>query len=141
MNIVKLALLLLLSWASVSIYSQEAKSNRVEFMLYNLTDSLPPVIKILKPDLMDDMSLQTNKEEVYFIGEVKDESHIKFVAINSEKITIDESGVFTSRIALYPGKNEIRLVASDLYNNLREKFIIIEYSPSFVSSAVKPGEQ
>lgn len=96
-------------------------------MLYNLTDSLPPAIKILEPDLKDELSYRTNVEVIRLTGEVKDDSHIKFVAINSVKMTMDESGLFTTRIELYPGKNEIRLVASDLYNNLEEIFIIIEY--------------
>lgn len=128
-HLVRFALILLLPGVSLPIYSQEAKSNRVEFLLYNLPDSMPPSIHILKPDLMEKMTYRTVVEEIRLIGEVKDESHIKFIAVNSEKKVVDESGVFSTLIELFPGMNEIRLVASDLYNNLQEEFIIIEYNP------------
>ncbi len=61
-QIIKLLIILLMSSATVTIYSQEARSNKVAFNLNNLPDSIPPTIKILSPDLKGDMSYQSKVE-------------------------------------------------------------------------------
>ena len=64
---------------------------------------------------------------------MKDESPIKFVAVASEKKEINNAGIFSASIVLFPGENHVRLVAADAYNNLEELFITIEYNPPLVS--------
>ncbi len=129
---VKLAfiLVLLLVSALTSLYSQETRSNKVEFLLSNLPDTISPAIKILTPELQGELRYLTNIAVVNLTGEVIDNDAVKFLAINSVKIAINDAGLFSSTFELFPGNNEIRLVASDVRNNLQEQFIIIEYDPS-----------
>ncbi len=114
---------------SASTYSQEVRSNRVGFMLRYLPDSLPPTIAILSPDLNGGTTCQVNTEEIHLIGEVRDNDSVRFIAVNSDKRAVSDTGAFTSIIKLFPGKNEVRLVASDMKNNLQELYIFIDYDP------------
>ena len=125
----KLSLVVFLLWGFISIYSQETRSNKVEFSLKNLPDAVPPTIKVLAPDIKKDSIYQTITGEINLVGEVKDESSIKFIAVCSEKKEFNNSGIFSANVELYPGENHIRMVAADAYNNFEELFITIEYTP------------
>ncbi len=128
-HIIKFILIINLLWGCTSIFSQETRSNKVEFALNNLPDAVPPTIKILSPVLLEDLNHQTIAGEINLVGEVKDESPIKFVAVSADKKEINSSGIFSASVELYPGENHIRMVAADAYNNLEELFITIEYTP------------
>ena len=141
MRAIKLILILVVLWGCNFIYSQEAESNTVEFRFNNLPDTQPPSIKILSPFISGDRSIQTDMEELDLIGEVKDESAVKFVSINSDLRAINELGIFSTKIKLYPGNNQIRLVASDVNDNLQEQYITIEYIPPVVTLADKITEK
>ena len=127
--IITMLLVLLMLQAGGHLFAQDARSNRVGFMLNNVPDTLPPVIRILSPELNGSMNIQSGKNRVQLIGEVKDDRMIRFVAVNSIKKAIGKDGRFTADIDLYPGKNEVRLVAADGENNLEEQFLLIEYLP------------
>ena len=126
---IKFIAIILMVSASTNLYSQEIRSNKVEFLLSNLRDSLPPTIRINAPDIIEKHWYQTNVDVIDLIGVVADDDRVRFVAVNSKKTAINDSGIFTSRIELFPGRNEVRLVASDVKNNLQELFIFIDYEP------------
>lgn len=122
-------------WGYSYAFSQEVESNTVRILINNLPDTQPPTIKLMTPDISGDMVYQTDTEEIDLIGEVNDESGVKFVSVNSDIRTINETGIFSSRLKLSPGENKIRLVAADNIDNLQEQFITIEYIPPVVTLA------
>jgi len=105
--------------------------------LNNISDTEPPVIKIIAPALVDGVRFQTDLKELDLIGEVKDESKIRIVFVNNESRLIDESGVFVSSLYLSPGENLIQIKALDKYNNLSSQNFIIQYDPPVVTLADK----
>lgn len=120
-----------------SIYSQEAESKTVSFILNNTPDTDPPVVKIISPALVEGDRFQTDLEKLDLIGEVKDESKIRIVFVNNESRLIDETGIFASSLSLTPGENQIQIRALDEHNNLRSQIFIIQYDPPIVTLADK----
>jgi len=118
-----------------SIYSQEAESNTVEFQLNNIPDTEPPAIKLLAPVMKLGESYQTDLEDIELIGEVTDESKIRFVSINTDIRVVNETGIFAKSMKLIPGKNLIQIKAMDEHNNLQDQYITIEYQPVVVTLA------
>ena len=118
-----------------SIYSQEAESNTVEFILNNLPDTQPPTISILSPVIKEGVNYQTDLEEIELIGEVTDESKIRFVSINTDIRVVNETGIFAKSLILKPGENLIQIKAMDEHNNLQDQYITIEYLPPVVTLA------
>ncbi|MCD4710250.1 MAG: caspase family protein [Bacteroidales bacterium] len=57
--------------------------------------------------------------------------------MNSDIRNINEAGIFSSRLVLEPGKNLIRLVTSDVLDNLAEQLYFIEYIPPVPTLADK----
>ncbi len=119
--------MLLLLGVAQAVCSQEARSNKVEILVNNRPDTLPPVILVEQPDLTDSDHVVTHHPEIRVSGKVEDKSSLRFVAINSMKLILDNSGGFSTTVKLYPGRNELRMVACDLFSNLQEKFLYIEY--------------
>lgn len=117
------------------LYSQEAESKTVEFLLNNVPDREPPVIKIISPVLTEDNRYLTDQNEVDLIGEATDESKIRFVSVNTEIRMVNETGIFVSSLFLSPGENQIQIRSLDEHNNLRNMDIIIEYHPTVLSLA------
>ncbi len=118
-----------------SLYSQEAESNAVEFLLNNIPDTQPPVIRLLSPEIKTGTTYQTELEEIELIGEVTDESIIRFVSINTDIRVVNETGIFAKSIKLIPGENLIQIKAMDEHNNLQDQYITIEYQPLVVTLA------
>lgn len=127
-------------WGYESIYCQDIKSNIVRFKISNIPDTTPPTIRILTPSISEEMNYQTDNDKIVLIGEVKDESGVKFVSVNTDVRTINEAGIFTSGIELLPGKNQLLIATSDNKDNFREQFITIEYIPPVPTLADKITE-
>jgi hypothetical protein len=118
-------------------FCQEVESGYAEIYFNNLPDTKPPSIKILSPVSREDGSYRTEKEEFNVIGEVTDESHIKYVTFDDNLVNINELGIFTVKMKLAPGLNQFRVAASDIKDNLHEEWLTIEYAPPVVSLADK----
>lgn len=112
-----------------SAFCQEVETKSVRIRISNLPDTIPPSIKLMTPYITRDMIYETEVEEIDIIGEVNDESGIKFISVNSELKSVNEAGLFSSRVKLLEGENEIRLVASDNQDNIQEKIYIIAFNP------------
>ena len=142
---VKLFLIFLILHGSVSLLSQEAESNAVRLRLSNLPgkdgkeieDTQPPSISLLMPDIATDTFFQSDVDEIDLLGEVKDESRIRFVSVNNEIRVVNETGIFATTLRLSPGENQVRILAMDEYNNRRDQIITIEYIPPIVTLADK----
>lgn len=118
-----------------SVICQDIESKAVRIRLNNLQDTNPPSIRIITPNMTRGVTFQTSTQELDLIGEVKDESGVRFISVNSEIRTVNDAGIFASRLLLSPGENIIRLVASDNKENVDEQFIRIEYFPPVLSLA------
>jgi len=108
---------------------QEVETKSVRIRISNLPDTIPPSIKLMTPYITRDMIYETEADKMDIIGEVKDENGIRFISVNSELMPVNESGLFSSRLKLLQGENEIRLVASDNKDNINEKVYIVAYNP------------
>jgi hypothetical protein len=118
-----------MTWGHNSTSAQYVKSNIVRFKISNLSDTLPPSIKLMTPRIIVDMIYQTDKEEMVLIGEVSDKSGVKFVTVNTDVKTINEGGIFSSNRNFSPGENRVLLIAADQEDNILEQYITIEYIP------------
>lgn len=113
----------------LSSFCQEVETKSVRILINNLPDTTPPSVKLMTPYMTRDMIYETEVEEMDIIGEVKDESGVKFISVNTELRPVNEAGLFSSRLKLLQGENEIRLVASDNRDNIVEKVYIVAYNP------------
>ena len=120
-----------------SVYCQDAQSNVVKFKISNIPDTEPPSIKVISPAFDGDMSYQTDTREIVLVGEVTDKSGVKFVSVNDDVRSINEAGIFTSRLYLEPGENRVQLIAADNRDNILEQVITVEYTPPIVTLADK----
>jgi hypothetical protein len=111
------------------------KSNRVGFEINNLPDTQPPSLKLITPAIGEGIHYSTGKKELNLIGEVKDESDIKFVSVNSEMQDVNQYGLFSTKLTLNPGENMVKFVAMDVKDNVREHNLAIEYIPPVVTLA------
>lgn len=137
-NYHKIFVILILVFAimgSQSSHCQEVKSKAVRFRISNLPDTIPPTISLVTPKISGDIMYQINSKELVLIGEVKDKSGIRFVSVNADVRSINEAGIFTTNLELFPGENRIQLVASDNQGNTCEQVITIAYIPPVITLA------
>ena len=83
--------------------AQKVKSKPVRFRLdkssfETIIDTVSPEIEIISPVLFTDSEFHTDKEELDLVGEVSDQSKIRFVSVNRETMVPNETGVFVSKL-------------------------------------------
>ena len=128
------AIILGVMWTG-QLCGQVVESGWSEISFNNMPDTDPPVIRILSPIAREDGSFRTDKEEFSVIGEVKDKSQIKYLTFDDNIMSINNLGIFTAKVTLAKGVNRFRVVASDVADNLDEKWISVEYEPPIVTLA------
>ena len=149
MKLTRYIFILLLLMGSLAVISQETESNPVTFRLNNLNvldsgdlpDTRPPSISIIAPEMGTGKVYHTEVAQIDLLGEVKDESKIRFVQVNNEIRTVNETGVFATTLRLSPGQNQIRIRAMDEHSNLQDQSITIEYTPPVVTLADRINEE
>jgi tetratricopeptide (TPR) repeat protein len=112
----KVALINLGSGKSDSFLGQ-AKSKIFELSRENVKPELEVIS--LKP-VKNVVRIAANKDEIVFTGQVKDESLIKNITVNSGNIKFSSDSlnpVFTAELSGVTKLNEITLSATDVYNN------------------------
>jgi len=152
MKMTNLFLVFLMIQGSVMLFAQEAESNAVRLRLSNLPekesqsspesaaeesgqDTQPPTFSLIMPDIATDTFFQSDLEEIELLGEVKDDSKIRFVSVNNEIRLINETGIFATTLRLTPGENQVKIRAMDEYNNRTDRVVTIEYTPPIVTLA------
>jgi hypothetical protein len=137
-NSVWILILLLLSGV---LYGQKQQSNTVRFRLntaaVDSADNEAPRIKLIKPALTRGEVYRADTNRVDIVGEVWDQSKIRFVSINKEILLVNETGMFVTSIFLRAGRNEVSLKSMDEHNNMREETVVIQYEPPVVTLADK----
>ena len=96
-----------------------------------IDDTTPPEINIFNYQLRTIEKTSSNSEIIR--GKVTDDKGIKVVTVNSDEISFDRDGNFSSRIFLEAGLNTIIISAQDTSNNKTEKILKIERQPDKVS--------
>ncbi len=119
------------------LHGQEVESKTVKFFINNLPDKQPPTIRLISPFFPANDTFRTGTKELDLIGEVTDKSGVRFVSVNSDIRNINEAGIFSYRLVLVPGQNQIRLVTSDVLDNLSEINYAVEYIPPVPTLADK----
>lgn len=129
-------LLILLSVQLCSvIQAQKVRSGKTSIQINNLRieekiipDTIPPLLKIISPDITEKGKFQSNLSEINIFGEITDnESGINKVFINSEEINLTKDGIFVQRILLKKGYNKISIIAIDNEHNYTETNLVVEY--------------
>jgi hypothetical protein len=91
-------------------------------------DTVPPVIKIITPELKTDNRLVYSKPEINILGKITDDkSGINRIFINSEKYSIAEDGLFVKKIVLQKGENTIDIYAVDNNDNYATLNLVVDY--------------
>jgi hypothetical protein len=137
--------ILLLMMACISLIGQEVKSKRSSLRISNIPqpeveaipDTKPPSIELITPRVPDGAWYTSSQPEIDLIGKATDDSGISFVSVNSELRSLNTSGIFTSRLLLEPGENQIRIIAMDQEDNLKEHSVLIKYVPPVMTLADK----
>ncbi len=140
MRVFQLISLLLILSGFGTLSAQKVKSKPVRFRLdspsfESIMDTISPEIKIIKPGLYTDSEFQTDLEELDLVGEVSDQSKIRFVSVNREIMLANETGVFVSKLRLNAGVNTVSIKAGDDNNNIKELEYVIVYQPPVVTLA------
>lgn len=111
-------------WASIKFPVAPTVINKIKVK----SDSIPPVITIISPQLRDGDTLATENEKLNLIGKSTDNGLLKSLIVNSKKIIPNTSGIFSDEIALEEGYNQIRIIAMDEEMNISEKALNIRFS-------------
>lgn len=93
----------------------------VIYAYYQMRDFLNgPSIVITEP-----LNGQTAHEDAIIVsGTAK---RISGITLNDRKIFTDENGIFTEKVALFPGYNEIEVSVQDRFNRERTKLLQVVY--------------
>lgn len=128
---------------SLALQAQEVKSAKSSLRISNmpvvkeLPDTDPPVIEYISPKIPAGIRFISNKPEMNLIAKATDNRGVSFVSVNSEIQSLTETGIFTLRMELQPGKNQFLIVAMDEGENLKEQVFEVEYRPPVVTLAEK----
>ena len=95
-------------------------------------DSLPPLIKIISHDLIEEEIFEVKENELNIIGKVSDDSGVKTLFINAEPETLADGDVFVSNITLEEGENKFSIIAMDNLGNYAEAKYLINYTPEII---------
>lgn len=93
----------------------------VIYAYYQMRDFLNgPSIVITEP-----LNGQTAREDAVIVsGTAK---RISGITLNDRKIFTDENGIFTEKVALFPGYNEIEVSVQDRFSRGRTKLLKVVY--------------
>jgi hypothetical protein len=128
--------LLLLTLACFFAQGQEIKSGKSMIFVNNqkaespkiITDTVPPMIKILSPMFSPDGKLECNKAELTILGKTSDAiSGVNRLYINTQKFDLTEDGLFVKAIPLARGENKIEIIAVDNKDNYARQTFTINY--------------
>ncbi|MCP3923059.1 MAG: hypothetical protein GY714_10780 [Desulfobacterales bacterium] len=90
-------------------------------------DRTPPLIEIYSPSIRG-LKLRGRVGQTYIAGKVSDDSKIKVLRINGNRVSLNTNGHFKVGVDLKKGLNKFKLVASDIYNNSSIRNISIDGS-------------
>jgi hypothetical protein len=108
-------------------------NNEAEAKIYNAPDVEKPEIILLSPMFEDDYYYKSDESEVEIVGKASDNNKVILVTANSRICDLDEQGVFRTSVELLPGQNRFKIRAIDGSNNIKDHFILLNYTPPVLS--------
>lgn len=103
------------------------------------TDTQPPTITIVSPDIKRSLKAVVKEAKLTVIGQATDVSGIASVTVNGGVASLNAQGRFSADLLLKPGENQITVVALDTLGNKGiEKFTLQRQSDAVASPAVAP---
>ncbi len=112
-------------WSKIHINNKKVEANVV-------IDTIAPFINLISPHVKEEDVFKTDQEKFTLIGKTSDNSGALTLLINSKNIIPSSSGLFKEEVSLKKGINTVSIIAIDLEENISEKTVNIEYSPTFV---------
>lgn len=133
----------------LGIRAQEIKSVKSGLHINNLPeikamaklDTAGPSVEFIAPKIYAGTRYYSKIPEMDLIGRVSDSSGIALVSVNSDLQTVNESGIFTTRLVLEVGDNPVSVISMDNKDNLRETHIIVNYTPPVLTLSEKITSQ
>ncbi|MCB2197100.1 MAG: caspase family protein [Bacteroidetes bacterium] len=96
-----------------------------------LLDTISPTIHLISPHVKEGNVFKTDQEKFTLIGKTSDNSGGLTLLVNSKNVIPSSSGLFKQEIDLKKGINKVNIIAIDLEENISEKTVNIEYSPTY----------
>ena len=132
-----------------TVHAQVVKSEKASIQLNpapqnpeaEVADTVIPVIKIISPAIKEGEIFLINRPEITIVGQAIDKSGIGSVVVNDRLAETSDAGVFSIRIPLNPGENEIQVIAFDKKNNFRKSWYTVQYSAPVLSLADKINKE
>lgn len=107
---------------------EPARQTLPENKIAPLPDKLAPSLSILSPAIAG-IPLRSTEKFLIVKGKTTDANGIYEVVVNGLDAAVESSGLFTARIPLVVGENQIVVKASDVAQNIKEiKFIVLRIS-------------
>ncbi len=132
-------------WNCFFTDAQIISSKRTPIRINNLdaenikvADKVPPKIILIAPAVNEASRHVSDEVTVDILGKISDESGIFSVFVNSEKIDVDEDGLFKIKYWLKPGENIMSVVAMDNNDNISERKFIVDFIPEEAAMADLP---
>jgi hypothetical protein len=146
MKSTKYILIILLLFYSSLLHAQVVKSERSSSIQLNPKpraveikdiDTIVPTIKIISPAINETEIFQMSSPELTLIGQAIDKSGVSSIIVNGTIMETSESGIFSIKVPVNPGENEIHVIAFDKKNNFKESRYKVRYNPPILSLADK----
>jgi hypothetical protein len=94
------------------------------------SDTTPPLIKIISPDVKVNAITNSDIPDVDVLGRITDDvSGIDHIFVNNEECTLSNDGLFVKKIHLAKGINKINIYAVDKKDNFAETNLFFSYNP------------
>lgn len=116
-------------------------NNKPQKEIVEEADKTPPGIKIISPAIKKGTKYKSSVSKINLIGKATGENGVSSVIVNSEIKEVSKAGVFTARLFLEPGDNEITVITIDNKDNYLENKFVIEYSPPILTFADKVNKE
>lgn len=104
------------------VVSQSNPDNTTE---RSRTDTDPPGIQIISPQLDSTQTAHISASPSYIIGRLTDESGIQELTINDSIVPTDENGFFQQSYSLTEGLNVFKIDATDQSSNTGNQFLYL----------------
>ncbi len=91
-------------------------------------DTTPPSIIVLYPkERLITKKLTIDSDKLH--GQATDSSGIASVTVNGQSVQLDKQGHFYFQLSQQPGENQIKIEATDKFNNTASKTLTLSYQP------------
>lgn len=103
------------------------------------TDTQPPIITILSPDVKRSLKAVVKEAQLTVVGQATDQSGIASVTVNGIAARLNAQGNFSADLLLKPGENQITVAALDtLGNKGTERFMLQRQSDTVTVPVAAP---